>query len=77
MILCVGVLYIHSFIHRHPLSTYYVLAIGILAVSQTDVTPALMNLRDSQQLAFIKPLLYSRHDVKSFFIMNLGNNLHV
>lgn len=56
-----GVLEIHLLIHKHPLSTYYVLAIGVLAGSQTDVVLAFMNLRGSQQLTFIKPLYYARH----------------
>lgn len=43
-----GVLEIHVLIHKHPLSTYYVLAIVVLAGSQTDV-PAFMNLRGSSK----------------------------
>lgn len=57
----------HLFISPHPWSTYYVPAIELLAVSQTDAAPALVGLRGSQQLTFIKLLLYyTRHCAKTF-----------
>lgn len=63
LMLCVDVLCADSWA-KYPQSTYYVLAVAVLALSQ--LRSLLMNLRSSQRLTFIKLLLYARHCVKSF-----------